>query len=257
MLIAMGVFLVAAIVWISLTAGGSAAAVDNAAGVMWDYIDENYPDVHVINHGEKPEYLGAASYSLLVSDGDCGDICFRVLYTDGNISDDYYHKVTKKTNILLRLEKEMGAHMGMLMLMSDCDILRTEVTFPPRVRNDIPESIYPGVEFDPSHPIYRGSTLMIICYATDDMARISETVEKAHGIASENGIMFSYYSVYGMESDDVYMLEIDGIRAEAVESGYLTEILISALTGEYTVSDSDLEGVFAGIYYCEGSENDV
>ncbi len=255
MLIAMGVLLLCAILYIAMTSGGSAKAVAEAGESMWAYIDEAYPEINVKNHGQKPEHTGAVSYSLLVSDADCEDIYFYVSYTNGNIADDYYYRVTEMNNTLLRLERSMGEYMSEVLIESGTDILRAEVTFPPRVRNDIPPSIYLGVSFEPAHPIFRGSTLILICRATDDMGSVAAVIEKAHAVALEEGVLFSYYSVYGMESENVYMLEIDGITAEAIESGRLCDILTSALTGEATVSESDLEGVFAGVYYAGGTDD--
>ncbi len=248
MLIAMGILLVAAIIYLALTSGGSAKAVGSAADKMWAYIDENYPRLNIANYGESPEHLGANSYSLLVSDADCGDICFYVTYTNGNITDDYDYRVSKMSNTLLRLEWEMGGYFGNLLRASDTDIIRAEVTFPPRVRNDIPDSIYLGVEFDPTHPIFRGSTLVLVCEATEDMDAVAELIEKAHAAAKSHGILFYDYSVYGMESGDVYMMEIGGITAEAVEKGQLREILTSVMTGNITVSESDIEGITVKLY---------
>lgn len=248
MLMAMGLLLVAAIIYIALTGGGSAKAIDNAADVMWDYIDEKYPDIDAVNHGEKPEHLGANAYSLLVSDADCSDIYFYVSYTNGNIEDDYYYRVTEMTNTLLRLEGEMGEYFCTLMIASDTDIVRAEVTFSPRVRNDIPNTIYPGVEFDPTFPIYRGSTLTLVCSATEDMNIIAALIGKAHRIAEENGIAFSEYTVYGMESESVHSLEVAGITAEIAESDVLCEVLEAALAGQTDVSGTDAEGVSVKLY---------
>ncbi len=248
MLMAMGLLLVAAIIYIALTTGGSAKAVNNAAEKMWAYIDEKYPNIAVANHGEKPEHLGAGCYSLLVSDTDCSDIYFYVSYTNDNITDDYYYRVSKMTNTLLRLEGEMGEYFGTLLTASGTDIVRTEVTFSPRVRNDIPDTIYHGVEFDPSHPIFRGSTLTVICSATEDMDEIAKLIRKAHRIAEENGIAFSEYNVYGTKNGSVYTLEITGITAEIAESEELSDVLTAALEGYANVSYTDIEEVDVRIY---------
>lgn len=248
MLIAMGLLLIAAIIYIALTAGGSAKATNEATEKIWAYIDENYPDITVENYGEAPKHIGAGSYSLLVSDADCCDVSFYVSYTNGNITDDYYHRVSEMTNTLLRLESSMGEYFGALMKALDTDIVRTEAAFPPRVRNDIPDSIYLGVSFDPAHPIYRGSTLTIVCKASKDMKIAAELIRKARAIAEENGILFSCYEVYGIESSGAYSLEITGIDADTADDENLSDILSSVLTGNITVSESDIEGISVRVH---------
>ncbi len=244
-LIAMGILLAAAIIFASFTYGGSAKARNRATKAIWEYIDENYPDVNVKNHGEKPQYLGAGSYSLMVSDSDCEDVYFYVIYTGGNITDDYYYKVEKMTNTLLRLEKEMGNYFAGLMTASGSDIKGAEVTFSPRVRNDIPDSIYIGAEFDSAHPIYRGSTLTILCKETEDIQRIAELIKKARIIAKEQKILFSEYAVYGVDSENSHILEVNGVTAELAESDTLADILERSINTEENISESD---VYVRIY---------
>ncbi len=245
MLIVMGLLLTAAIICTALTSGGSEKAINRAADKMWEYIDSRYADIRVKNHGEKPVCTGAFSYSLLVSDSDCEDIYFYVVYTNGNISDDYNHRVTKLTNTFLRLEEEMGEHYRVLLTASGSDISDALVTLPPRVRNDIPDSIYTGVKFDPTHPIFRGSTLTLLCSATDDMEYAAHLIKKAHAIAEENGTVFSQYCLYGTESGEAYSLEIEGVTPETAESERLSEILRNALSGKTDASASDIS---VGVY---------
>lgn len=239
-IIIMSVLLTAAIVYASLMHGGSERNILRVSDRIWEYIDSTYTDINVKNHGEKPVFTGDFSYSLLVSDSDCEDICFYVFYTNGNITDDYYYRVTKKINTLLRLEEEMGEYYKDILTVSESDISDVQITLPPRAKNDIPDSIYIGVEFDPTHPIYRGSTLTLVCKATYDMEHISALIKEAHAAAEEVGTVFSEYCVYGVESDEAFSLEIDGVTPDAAESEKLSELLAELLNGESYTSTSDI-----------------
>lgn len=245
-LVIMGLLLVAAILFAALTVGGSRSETERASEMMWKYIDEKYPEVNPENHGAIPEYSGGC-YSLSVTDSACADICFKVVYTNGNIVDDYYYKVEKMTNTLLRLENEMGEYFGNIMTESNSDLIWAEVTFPPRVRNDIPSDIYPGVELDPTHPIFRDSTLTLVCLATDNMNTVAALINKAHSLATDNGILFSEYSVYGLQSGSLYSLEISGVTADLAENAELGALLERAL--EENVSESDIGVISVKLYY--------
>lgn len=245
MLIAMGLLLIIAIIYAAFTSGGSIRSRREAGEKMWAYIDERYPDINIENHGREPEYTDAHSYSLVVSDADCSDIFFYVSYTNGNITDDYYYRVDKMTNTLIRLEGEMGDYLCDKLVVSGCDIISAEITFSPRVRNDIPDTIYPGVELDPKHPIFRGSTLTIVCRADRDMEKIGEIIKKTHYVAMENDLHCAEYCVYGLEGENARSLEITGITPEIAESESLIEILSEASKGTLTVSGTD---IFVGIY---------
>lgn len=245
MLIAMGLLLVLAIIYAAVNSGGSIRSRREAGEKMWAYIDERYGDINIEGYGREPEYLGADSYSLLVSDSDCEDIFFYVSYTNGNIADDYYYRVDKMTNTLTRLEGEMGDYLREKLVVSGCDIIRAEITFSPRVRNDIPDTVCPGVELDPNHPIFRGSTLTIVCRADRDMDKIGEIIKKTHFVALENNLICSEYCVYGLEGENARSLEISGITPEIAESERLGDVLREASEGTLTISDTD---IFVGIY---------
>ncbi len=241
----MGLLLAVAVLAVSMTVGGSRGETERAAEIMWSYIDEKYPEVSPKNYGKMPEYMGGV-YCLSVSDTDCIDVCFDIIYTNGNIHDNYYYRVSQMTNTLHRLEKEMGEYFGSKMTESDSDILWAEVTLPPRARNDIPSDIFSGVELDPTHPIFRSSKLTLVCYATEDMNAMAALIGRAHSLAEENGILFSEYSVYGLANGSVYNVEISGVTAELAENAELGALLEAAL--DEKVSGSDIEGVSVKLY---------
>ncbi len=239
-LIFMGVLLAAVILYTALSTGGSAKAIDKAADKIWQYIDSRYAHLNIMEHGKKPVYIGAGTYTLLAEDADCEDIYFYVTCTNGKITDDYSFRVNEMTNTLLRLEKEMGEYFEGILEASCTDIISVEVTFPPRVRNDIPDSVYPGAKFDPTLPIYRGSTMTLVCSATDDMQHIAKLIGKAHTAAADNGTLISSYDVYGVENGGIYTLEIIGVDADTASSEHLPDILSDALEGNHSISTSDI-----------------